>query len=597
MYSIFVNSAHMPTSHGSHILYAFADINPESGEVFLSDKWADQDIHYPGDSWNDQGTNLYGNFKAIYNLKKKHRHLKVLLSIGGWTYSPKFHNMIVSKSHRETFASSAIKLLEDYGLDGLDVDYEYPQNDVQAEGYVELLKTMRHGLDKHAQEKGANYRFLLTVTGSWDKISNHQANVYGGPIGTSTALAYYESHGVPRSKMVLGIPCMAVPSSAPMALAIRSAVLAPAAGNKAFTITVRFHSHIPKFTLITPPWQAGLSIPRRKRCMFWELSGDKGSNREGMEGGQGKDPQPGRSLVKVVKEAMGELDDSPNWLHYERSKFDNMKQEHSAKESTGTSFRMAYLAHPLDLPSIRTVGRRRGAFGGEFTAHGQGSVLFIPSSGFWVDAGGGGASPIPGAMGGVWAFGGGISSGGHSGKSSSSSQSSSGGASVFGGGGGGILSGDPWGGGESVFGGGTPPGAEPGGPLPLEFESPSSQSSPLDGGTSAFGGVGEFACPGESRAAHRRLRSNRLRRNLHRRVVGRQCSAAEGKVCCPWTLQAVARHPSPSHLHSPLQLGRLHSGEERYPGIPRHCDGRVCVRIVITILRQWLWEGAGGWLR
>lgn len=154
----------MPTSRGSHILYAFADINPESGEVFLSDKWADQDIHYPGDSWNDQGTNLYGNFKAIYNLKKKHRHLKVLLSIGGWTYSPKFHNMITSKSHRETFASSAIKLLEDYGLDGLDVDYEYPQNDAQAEGYVELLKTMRHGLDKHAQEKGANYRFLLTVS-------------------------------------------------------------------------------------------------------------------------------------------------------------------------------------------------------------------------------------------------------------------------------------------------------------------------------------------------------------------------------------------------------------------------------------------------
>lgn len=60
--------------------------------------------------------------------------------------------------------------------------------------------------------------------------------------------------------------------------------------------------------------------------MFWELSGDKGTNREGMEGGEGKVPQPGRSLVQVVKEAMGNLDQTPNWLRYEGSQFENMKK-------------------------------------------------------------------------------------------------------------------------------------------------------------------------------------------------------------------------------------------------------------------------------
>lgn len=59
--------------------------------------------------------------------------------------------------------------------------------------------------------------------------------------------------------------------------------------------------------------------------MFWELSGDKGTMREGMEGGHGKELQPGRSLVAVVKEAMGPLDKSPNWLQYEGSQFDNMR--------------------------------------------------------------------------------------------------------------------------------------------------------------------------------------------------------------------------------------------------------------------------------
>lgn len=59
--------------------------------------------------------------------------------------------------------------------------------------------------------------------------------------------------------------------------------------------------------------------------MFWELSGDKGSHREGMEGGHGKDAVSGMSLVKVVKDAMGPLDQSPNWLRYERSQFDNLR--------------------------------------------------------------------------------------------------------------------------------------------------------------------------------------------------------------------------------------------------------------------------------
>lgn len=132
--------------------------------MVLSDLWADQDIHYPGDSWNDGGTNLYGNFKQIYLMKKKNRHLKLMLSIGGWTYSPAFHPVVVNHTLRENFVKSSIALLEDYGLDGLDIDYEYPSNDAQARGYVELLKELRHGLDRHAHRMGTNYVYPLTVS-------------------------------------------------------------------------------------------------------------------------------------------------------------------------------------------------------------------------------------------------------------------------------------------------------------------------------------------------------------------------------------------------------------------------------------------------
>src|SRR5882762_7238517 len=82
---------------------------------------------------------------------------------GGWTYSPSFHPVVVSPSFRNKFVESSVKLLEDYGLDGLDIDYEYPQNDEQARGYTELLKELRHALDHHQRKKGIDYHFLLTV--------------------------------------------------------------------------------------------------------------------------------------------------------------------------------------------------------------------------------------------------------------------------------------------------------------------------------------------------------------------------------------------------------------------------------------------------
>ena len=148
----------------SHILYAFANVRQDSGEVVLSDLWADQDIHYPGDSWNDVGTNLYGNFKAIYKLKQQNRHLKVLLSIGGWTYSPSFHPVVVNPAARAKFVESSIKILEDYGLDGLDVDYEYPGTEEQAAGYVHLLRELREALDQHQNAKGHGAHFALTVS-------------------------------------------------------------------------------------------------------------------------------------------------------------------------------------------------------------------------------------------------------------------------------------------------------------------------------------------------------------------------------------------------------------------------------------------------
>ncbi|KAF9884383.1 hypothetical protein FE257_001839 [Aspergillus nanangensis] len=223
------NPQDLPAEKLMHVLYAFANVHPGTGDVYLSDSWADIEKHYLGDSWSDTGTNVYGCAKQLFLLKQKNRKLKVLLSIGGWTYSGNFASPLSTASGRATFASSATTLVRNLGFEGVDIDWECPADSTQADNRVSTLQQLRSSLDSYSAASANNYHFLITVACTagptnyqklhlsqmdhWDTVAGHDANIYTStsnptdtPFNSDQAIGYYNSNGIPADKIVLGMP-------------------------------------------------------------------------------------------------------------------------------------------------------------------------------------------------------------------------------------------------------------------------------------------------------------------------------------------------------------------------------------------------------
>lgn len=94
------------------------------------------------------------DLKRIPELKKKNPNLKVLLSVGGWGCRG-FSGLASTSEGRQKFADSALEIVEEYNLDGIDIDWEYPVNGgwgvIEAkpedkQNYTLLLKDLRETL-------------------------------------------------------------------------------------------------------------------------------------------------------------------------------------------------------------------------------------------------------------------------------------------------------------------------------------------------------------------------------------------------------------------------------------------------------------------
>ena len=196
----------------THLFYAFGGVN---------------------EAFNGVDINRPERLQMIVGLKAQNPELKILLSVGGWK-SGRFSEMAATQEYREAFAKDCRRIVDELGLDGIDIDWEYPTSDAagissspdDTENFTLLMMTLRQQLGegrlltmatvcdaKYIDFKACMPYVDLVNVMSYDMSepqNAHHAALHRSPIsGYCTSDEAVEAHlkaGVPKDKLVMGIP-------------------------------------------------------------------------------------------------------------------------------------------------------------------------------------------------------------------------------------------------------------------------------------------------------------------------------------------------------------------------------------------------------
>ncbi|KAJ1898359.1 hypothetical protein LPJ66_002794 [Kickxella alabastrina] len=233
----------VPVERLTHVNYAFANLTNNC--IALGDPWADTDKPY-----DDGVTGNIGLFNSA-GMRRRNPNLRLMISVGGWTWSGGFSMMAADAAGRAEFVRSVGEFLAVHGFDGVDVDWEHPveggldgnaRSPDDARNYLLLLRDLRQHLDERASGSAPRFgRYEISIAtsaaptvyrhldlaaiaevvdhinimaydfaGPWSSTTAHQQNLFAATPNSSGLSAHdtvsdYIARGVPPHKIVLGV--------------------------------------------------------------------------------------------------------------------------------------------------------------------------------------------------------------------------------------------------------------------------------------------------------------------------------------------------------------------------------------------------------
>ncbi|HEX2081322.1 MAG TPA: glycosyl hydrolase family 18 protein [Longimicrobium sp.] len=146
--------------------------------------------------------------------------VKVLISFGGWTGSvdSNFEPMAANAAYRAAFVNNVVTFVRNYGLDGVDIDWEFPDDATESAHFSTLMSELDAAMD-------ANGKMLAAAVASTGYYGQWIGNdVFGrvdflflmpyardvqphAPYSHAVeSLDYWSMRGLPKEKTVLGVP-------------------------------------------------------------------------------------------------------------------------------------------------------------------------------------------------------------------------------------------------------------------------------------------------------------------------------------------------------------------------------------------------------
>jgi GH18 family chitinase/predicted TIM-barrel fold metal-dependent hydrolase len=212
----------------------------ESGEIVGMDPAADRFLLQ---GKTDLLTTKIEPGKSIIELAKPHG-TNVILSIGGWTTSNNFPQVSADPQKRANFAHWCVKHIQQYGFDGIDIDWEFPGykrhngTPQDRDNFALLLQAVRDSLQMLGTKSGKDYLLTASLPAAASHlpdigvqkitpivdyinimtydlftpgrgISNHNSALYGPAQGDSARCLdgafklYHEQYNVPSEKITL----------------------------------------------------------------------------------------------------------------------------------------------------------------------------------------------------------------------------------------------------------------------------------------------------------------------------------------------------------------------------------------------------------
>jgi GH18 family chitinase len=230
--------------------------------------------------------NADGTFQRFYNpgkvkelTRRSHANgVKVLISIGGWGLDPQFEELAADPQKRAVFLREAFQIVDEYGFDGLDIDWEYPDPGQSAQNYLTLIRELRAARPEQLLTTAViSYgdEFGLGVPAETFSLFDFvNVMTYDGPDHGTLAqfqkgLDYWLGRGLPPEKLVMGLPFYSRPGEVPYRKLVKNDPAAAQTDTFVYNGNEEHYNGIP-----TVQQKTRLALEKASGIMFWTLEHD-----------------------------------------------------------------------------------------------------------------------------------------------------------------------------------------------------------------------------------------------------------------------------------------------------------------------------------